>query len=98
MDSRTIGQSIKRVFPSFVVGDADAHVNIVAMRNGQGGSLSRGLKDFDKDAIRLVIANPETKGGLMWIGPRAFERMGSALEMHLEKVDKGGNRPNQIIG
>ena len=61
MDSRTIGQSIKRVFPIFVVGDKDANVNIVAMRNGQGGPLSRALKDPDKDAIRLVIENLEKR-------------------------------------
>ena len=32
----------------------------------------------------------------MWIGHRAFDDMGTALEEHLEKVEKGGNRPNQI--
>ena len=50
----------------FVVGDKDASINTVAMRNGQDGPLSRALKDADKDAIRLVIEKPE-KGGPMWI-------------------------------
>ena len=66
MDSRTIGQSLKIIFPSFVVGDKGASTDIVAMRQGQDGPLSRALKSIHQDAIRLAIENPD-RGGVMWI-------------------------------
>ena len=95
MCSRSIGQSFKRRFPSFVVGDKGASIDSVAMRKGQDGPLSKALKDTDKDAIRMAIEDPG-HGGPTWIGFHAFDKMASALEDHLKKVDKGGNRPNQI--
>ena len=61
MDSRTIRQSLKIIFPSVVVGDKHASISIVAMRNGRDGPLSRALKDADKDAVRLVMENPPEK-------------------------------------
>ena len=95
MCSRSIGQSFRRQFPSFVVGDKGAPIDIVSMREGQDGPLSRALKDTDKDAIRMAIEDPG-HGGPTRIGVHAFDRMASALKDHLKTVDKGGNRPNQI--
>ena len=56
----------------------NANDGIVLMRSGQAGPLSRALKAIHQDAIRLAIENPE-QGGLMWIGHRAFDKVGTAL-------------------
>ena len=69
--------------------------DIVYMRSAHVGPLSTALKSIHQDAIRLEIENPD-RGGVMWIGHRAFDKMRAALEEHLDKVDKGGNRSNQI--
>ena len=47
MCSRFIGQSFKRQFPTFGLGDKGAPIDIVAMRKGQDGPLSGALKDSD---------------------------------------------------
>ena len=75
-----------------MVGDQGAPIDIVAMRKGQDGPLSRALKDTDKDASRMAIEDPG-HGGPTWIGFHAFDRMAKAPEDHLKNVDKRRKPP-----
>ena len=59
------------------------------------GPFSRARKSIHQDAIRLAIEKPD-RGGVLWIGERALDKNRTALEEHLEKLDKDGNRSNQI--
>ena len=98
MDSRTIGQSFKIMFSSFVVHDRRISVDILTLRRNdcvQVGSISNLLGLKHKESIRDEIERPG-QGGPGWIGHSVFFRMSEALQEHLKKVDDGGHRPNQI--
>ena len=88
-----MGQSVRRIFPNFMSGNYGVD-DLVVMRDGIG-PFTRTLKTIHQDSIRQAIENPD-RGGIAWIGRRAFDKMRSALADHLEVVDKNGNRSNQI--
>ena len=69
-----------------------ADEDLVVMRDGSG-PFTRTLRTIHQDAIRQAIENPD-RGGISWIGRRAFDKMRTALEEHLSVVDKNGNRSN----
>ena len=93
LSSRTMGQSIRSICPNFMSGNY-ADDDLVFTRN-EVGPFSRNLKTIHQDAIRLAIENPD-RGGISWIGHRAFDEMRTALDEHLGVVDKNGDRSNQI--
>ena len=76
LSSRTMGQSIRRIFPSFMSGNY-ADDDSVVMRD-EFGPFSRTLRTIHQDAIRQAIENPD-RGGISWIGHRAFDKMRTAL-------------------
>ena len=88
-----MGQSVRRIFPNFRSGNY-ADDDLVVMRD-EFDPFSRTLRTIHQDAIRRAIENPD-RGGISWIGHRAFDKMRTALDEHLGVVDKHGSRSNQI--
>ena len=83
----------KKDFPNFMTGYY-ADNDLVVMRDAFG-PLSRTVRTINQDAISQAIEKPD-RGGISWIGHRAFDRMRTALEEHLDNIDKHGNRSHQI--